>query len=254
MADRFDIAAALAEAAREMNTARGTGATLSGIVEAARVAIPGIDHAGVTLAHRDGRVETRAWTDQMVCELDALQYELGEGPCLEAIRDEPLVVVEHARHEQRWPRFIPRALPLGLRSMMGIRLFADEQTLGALNLYGTTHDTFGADVEPIAELFATHAATALGHARREDGLNTALATRKVIGQALGIVMERFSLDQDRAFEYLTRVSSHGNVKLRDVATRIVEDREEQTRAGSNGRIPVGDATPGHESTDSPAPA
>ena len=81
-----------------------------------------------------------------------------------------------------------------------------------------------ADAEDIASLFATHAAIALGHARDYDNLQTALATRKIIGQAIGILMERYDLDEDRAFAFLRRASSHSNVKLRDVAQELVRGR------------------------------
>src|SRR5690606_1122688 len=100
---------------------------------------------------------------------------------------------------------------------MGLRLFTEQATLGGLNLYSTQTDTIDPDVQHVAELFATHAALALGRARHVEDLNTALQTRKVIGQAIGIVMERYQLDEDRAFQFLVRVSSHSNVKLRDVA-------------------------------------
>src|SRR6478735_10562332 len=114
------------------------------------------------------------------------------------------------------------AVAKGLRSQIGMRLYTERETLGGLNMYSTSSDTIDADVLHMAELFAAHASLALGHARREEQLSTALLTRKVIGQAIGILMERHGLDEDGAFAYLTRVSSHSNVKLRTVAQEIVD--------------------------------
>ena len=95
-----------------------------------------------------------------------------------------------------------------------MRLYTERETLGGLNMYSTSSDTIDSAAVHMAELFAAHASLALGHARREEQLSTALLTRKVIGQAIGILMERHGLDEDGAFAYLTRVSSHSNVKLR----------------------------------------
>jgi hypothetical protein len=167
-------------------------------------------------------METRAGSDPFVWELDELQYELGEGPCVHAIGVDPVTTVEWASREQRWPRFMKLAVAKGLRSQVGMRLYTERETLGGLNMYSTTTDTIDADVVHLAELFAAHAALALGHSRREEQLTTALRTRKIIGQAIGILMERHAVDEDGAFAYLTRVSSHSNVKLRTVAQEIVD--------------------------------
>jgi GAF domain-containing protein len=230
VAKRPDILAGLAEAARLIYSAPDLPTTLNTTVQAAGLALPGIDHVGISISYRDGRVETVAATDQLVWDLDQLQYELNEGPCLEAIRESGIVEVNNlAMHEARWPRFVPRAVALGLRAQMGLRLYVDEETLGGLNLYSTRSDTIDADVREAAELFATHAALEMGHVRREENLNSALHTRKVIGQAIGIVMERYELDEDRAFKYLTQVSQHSNVKLRDVAAEIVQQSNENNQ-------------------------
>jgi GAF domain-containing protein len=227
---RPDILAGLAEAARLIYSAPDLPTTLNTTVRAARLALPGIDHVGISISYRDGRLETVAATDQLVWDLDQLQYELNEGPCLEAIRDCGVVEVNNlAEHESHWPRFVPRALALGLRAQMGLRLYVDDHTLGGLNLYSTRNDTIDPDVRQAAELFATHAALEMGHVRREENLNVALDTRKLIGQAIGLVMQQYELDQDRAFKYLVQVSQHSNVKLRDVAAELVQQSNENNR-------------------------
>jgi transcriptional regulator with GAF, ATPase, and Fis domain len=227
------VARALAEAAREINAPRDLQHTLDTIVQTATSSIPGIDHVGIAISHRDGKVETMAATDPFVWDLDEMQYELGEGPCLDAIWKEPVLRVEHARHEQRWPRYIPKAVERGLRAQLGLRLYVDEATLGGLNMYSTESDTIDPEAQEIAELFASHAALALGRARREEQLNSALYTRKIIGQAIGMVMERYQLDEDRAFQYLTRVSQASNIKLREVAAELVRMRNGEFAQGGS---------------------
>ena len=226
---RPDISAALLQVTREINEPRELQSTLDIIVETAARSLPGIDHVGITIASRDGDMETRAGSDPFVWELDRLQYQLGEGPCVHAIGVDPVTTVEWASREQRWPRFMPLAVAKGLRSQMGMRLYTERETLGGLNMYSTSSDTIDTDVVHMAELFAAHASLALGHARREEQLSAALLTRKVIGQAIGILMERHGLDEDGAFAYLTRVSSHSNVKLRKVAQEIVDLRNDASK-------------------------
>jgi GAF domain-containing protein len=213
---------AMARAAREIGSPRDLPSALDTIVDVARRSMPGIDHVGVTLAHRKGRLETVAATDQLVRDLDDLQYGLGEGPCVHAMRSDPVVVVETARHEQRWPRYIPEAVRRGLRSQLGLRLFVEaEETLGGLNLYSTSSDAIHQETRQLAEVFAAQVAVALKHVLLEETLSTALESRTMIGTAVGIIMERYDLDNERAFGYLSRVSQHSNVKLKDVAAGIV---------------------------------
>lgn len=216
-----DLTEALREAARHLGREHDLDTTLLSIVDAAAASLPGIEHAGISIAHRDGRFETLASTDALVRDLDTLQHDLGEGPCVHAMEADRVVVVNHLRHEQRWPRFVPRAADLGLTAQMGLVLHADDHARGGLNLYSTQIDVIDPDVQHLAELFAAHAALALGFVRRDEELHDALTTRKTIGQALGIVMERYEVDEDQAFGYLRRVSSTTNVKLRDVAAELV---------------------------------
>jgi GAF domain-containing protein len=219
----LDVAAALANAARDLEDPQDLGSTLEAIITVARDSMPEVDHVGISVGYRDGRVETTAMTDEVVGALDRLQYDLGEGPGLHAMECGATVTVRHARHEQRWPRFIAAAVRLGLRSQIGVRINVGSHTLGVLNMYSFTADEIGPESEQLAELFAAHAALALGHAQRLENLNAALASRKVIGLALGILMERFGIDEDRAFAYLTRISASTETKVRDVAASVVAD-------------------------------
>ena len=230
-ADRNDVAQALAEGARTLHATHTLDETLDAIVHTARDTVDGMDHAGISITHRDGtKVETCAATDQLVWDLDTVQYKLGEGPCLSAISSEQpdqLVVVEHMRRDERWPLFARHAVAAGVGAQMGIQLYDENGTIGGLNLYSTSTETVSQDAILVAELFATHAALALGRRRKEDQLTQALDTRLVIGQAVGVVMQTYQLDRDRAFQYLVRVSRNSNTKLREIAREVVDQAEDR---------------------------
>jgi GAF domain-containing protein len=226
MAIESGVAAhAIAEAARTMNQHQSLEDTLQTIAEVARTSVPGFDNVGISTVDKKGRVRTRAAAGDLVADLDALQYRLGEGPCVDTLREAEIVVAPHLRHDQRWPRYVPGAVSMGVQSQLAVKLYLDEEgTLGGINLYSTLSEDIDPEAESQAELFATHAAIALGNARDRQNLNEALRTRAVIGQATGIVMERYQMNEDRAFAFLVRASSHSNIKLRDVAQAIVHER------------------------------
>jgi GAF domain-containing protein len=225
MSSRPDVAAAIAAAARTINHQSGLSDTLQSIAMAARDSVPGFDHVGISTMDKRGKVETKAATGQLVWDLDDLQYSLGEGPCVDTLRDAQMVVVPDIRHDQRWPRYVPPAVEAGLRAQLAVKLYLDDRgTLGGLNMYSTSSEVIAPEAEPIAELFAVHAAIALGNARERESLNQALHSRKVIGQAIGILSERYDIDEDRAFAFLVRASSHGNIKIRDIAQELVDER------------------------------
>jgi transcriptional regulator with GAF, ATPase, and Fis domain len=231
MTEREPISDAIARISRAINAPNDLQSQLDVIVDVARNSMPEIDHAGVSVAHRDGTVETKAATSELVKELDQLQYSLGEGPCLHAIESDPVVVVQDARADTRWPRFMKAAVELGLRSQLGLRLYLDEQARAGLNLYSTSSNTIDPETESLAELFASHAALAMGRVRIGENLSAALASRTTIGMALGLVMERYGMDRDRAFAYLTRIASSSELKLREVAEHLVAEAERSSRPG-----------------------
>ena len=218
-----DVASALAEAARTIDAPRTVEETLDAIVRAAVASVHGFDHVGISIVHRNGGIETMAATDQLVWDLDALQYRLDEGPCVTAMRDQPVVVAPEIRHDQRWPRYVHEAVRLtGLKAQLAVQLYADDETIGGLNLYSVESASIDPEDVHTAELFATHAALALGRARRESNLTAAIATRQEIGMAIGLVMARFGLDESRAFQYLVRVSATSQLKLRVVAREVID--------------------------------
>jgi GAF domain-containing protein len=218
-----DLGQAIAAAARTMHQPQSIEQTLQAIADAARASIPGFDQVGISTVHTSGKVKTRAATGDLVYELDRTQYELGEGPCVDTLREADVVVAPRIEQDRRWPRYVPAAVELGLRSQLAVKLYLDHQgTLGGLNLYSTTSDEVDPEAEATAELFAAHAAIALSHARERETLNEALHSRKVIGQALGILMARYEINEDRAFAFLVRASSNENIKLRDIAQTLVD--------------------------------
>jgi GAF domain-containing protein len=208
--------------ARTLGSAAGVEATLDRIVELALRAL-GCPYAGVSYASLRGKgVETGAASDEVVRKGDAAQYALGEGPCLQAMGDGTSYLVHDTSADPRWPRWSSHAESLGLRSVVGVRLFADDETLGALNLYSAAPYAFTAEDVHVAEVFAVHAAAALGRARQELHLRRAIDSRHLVGMAQGILMERFGLDEPGAFAVLRRYSQERNVKLRVVAEQLIE--------------------------------
>jgi GAF domain-containing protein len=227
--DAFDVAEALAQAARSMAVRGNPDDTLHAIVHAARTAVPGFNQVSATVVAADGTITTMASTDRLVRDLDALQYELGEGPCLSALHTRELVLAQHLAQEERWPRYTPLAVEMGIRSQMAVHLPADDEVLGSLNFYSTVRDTIDPAAYHRASLFATHAALALAHARRLEASHASVQTHQLIGQAIGMLVERFEIDDERAFYYLVRVASTGGLELRQVAREVVDQGNRRAR-------------------------
>ena len=169
---------------------------------------------------RTAQVETLAPTDPLIAVVDQIQAELKEGPCYDAATDDAIFVAEDLANDDRWPNYGPKAVAHGIASQMGVDLHHPGGARAALNLYSLKTWHFVDSVET-AELFGSHASSVLGYATANDHFQVALSSRKTIGQALGIVMERYGIDEDRALPFLIRVSQDSNVKVREVAADIV---------------------------------
>jgi GAF domain-containing protein len=126
MEPRPDIAAALAAAARTINQEDSLEDTLATIAHTAQLSVPGFDYVGISTVDRKGNVQTRAATGDLVWELDKLQYGLGEGPCVDTLRESEVVIAPRIRHDQRWPNFVPQAVRLGLKSQLAVKLYLDK--------------------------------------------------------------------------------------------------------------------------------
>jgi transcriptional regulator with GAF, ATPase, and Fis domain len=185
----------------------------------------GCEYAGVIFVHGRNNIETAAATDPLVAKLDAMQMEVGEGPDVSVLADRLSVIVSDTHSETRWPSWSARVADAGIRSMMSVRMYTDDETMGTLNTYSVKPDAFDIDDQGVAHILARHAAVALGNARKIENLWLAVDARKRIGQAQGILMERFDLTADQAFAVLLRYSQDNNVKLRVVADRLVDTRE-----------------------------
>lgn len=201
---------------------RDLDATLRSITEGAVRLLPQVDHASITMRHGDGRLDTHAITDPLLLDLDEKQVEWREGPCYDGATDEPHVISSDLRSDERYPRYGPLAARAGVRSQAGLRLFENPRTIGALNLYSRSVGALDS-LHLLGRLFADQAAIAISYALEVQHLNEALATRTVIGQAVGLIMERYGLTDDGAFAFLTRLSSHRNVKLRRIAEELVDE-------------------------------
>jgi len=196
--------------------------TLERITSAAVEVLPDVTSASITVKHADDHLETFAQTDDVLLRIDAAQYELREGPCYESAVDTVHVTAPHLPMDRRFPRYGPIAADAGVQAQAGLRLFDTHRATGALNLYSATPGAFE-DLGTLGELFAHQSAVALAYARQVSQLQQAVETRQLIGQAVGVTMERFGLDEARSFGFLSRLSQDNNVKLREVAERLLEE-------------------------------
>jgi GAF domain-containing protein len=180
-----------------------------------------VDFASITLYGLDHTLQTMAATDPLAERIDAVQYELHEGPCYAAVTSERLVLVNDVAASRDFPRYGPRAAELGVRSQAAIQLIHNGDRAG-LNLYAHTENAFDQATVHLAELFATHAAALLDYAEQVEQLSEALHTRTDIATAIGMLMERYSIDRDHAFAFLVRNSSHRNIKIRTLALQVID--------------------------------
>lgn len=209
-----ELAQALVESSEEEHKATlAVGAAVS-LIERCR-------HAGFTVNDQGG-LSTEASSDDVVRRANELQQELGEGPCLDVVRDHDTLVAPDLSAERRWPVWAPRVHDeLKVGSMISVLVYCGSDSFGALTMYSHRGERFDADDVAIAQTLAVQVATFLTSGRVIDQLGTALHSRTIIGQATGVVMGRLRVDSGQAFDYLRRVSSHSNRKLVDVASDIV---------------------------------
>ncbi|WP_445183492.1 GAF and ANTAR domain-containing protein [Pseudonocardia sp. Cha107L01] len=233
-----ELAQRMSELAGRLQDEDSRDGTLRAIVHSALDLVPGTQWAGISLI-QGKRVTAEASSHDLVSELDQLQSDFDEGPCLSAIRQHHTVrIADLAQPGQPWPRFAAAAAESGVRSMMSLRLFVRRETLGALNLYAAQPDAFTPDSEILADLLAQHASVALAGATREHHLNAALVNRDVLGQAKGILMQRDRLTTLQAFQLLVRTSQETNIKVADVARWLITETQNNAR----GPRSVGDAS------------
>lgn len=216
----------LAAAARQLQTERSAQDTMERVVELARELVPDCEHAGISLVRPDRRIDTPAATGEVAVTVDHLQYQYDEGPCLDAIRVDEVVHSSDIGEDARWPRWGPRTVEqTGVRSMLCFRLFTLDRVVGGLNMYASRVGAFDETDYDHGLALAAQAAVAVARAQQVDHMQLAIDGRTVIGQAQGILMERFDIDAEVAFRVLARVSSRANTKLRDIASDLVRTRK-----------------------------
>ena len=224
--DEADWAQVMAEVARSVQASHPdpeeAAATLtSGAVQLLSAA----DFACVTVAHRDGTIATLGATDPTAAAINSVQQQAGEGPCLTALWEDPLVEVPDLIAANRWPMYSQAAQTLGIRSVLAIRLYLEGTALGALSLYARSAQAFNEETVAAAQVYAAHAAVALDGATERQQLHIAIDSRDLIGQAKGILMERYQLTGAQAFSMLVKTSQNQNIPLRTIVDRLTTTGE-----------------------------
>jgi GAF domain-containing protein len=210
--------------------------TLTRVAEYAVHAIPGADGAGLTLLEKD-RADILVATAEFVSAVDAIQYGIGQGPCISAAADRQTVQSQSLGGDKRWPQFGSRVARLNVHSALSLPLITPEGVVGAMNVYAHAKYAFDDGAARLGELFAVPAAIAVQNAqvleqtkRLASQLQNALSTRAVIDQAVGIIMSRSGLSADEAFARLRSLSQTEHEKLNAVAQSVVEQAVRRARA------------------------
>lgn len=219
MAESFAVVArTLAERPDDLQSA------LDKIVGLAVDTLDACEFAGISLVEK-GKITSPAASNDIPKKVDEIQSEVGEGPCIDAIKEHEIFQTGELKLENRWPNFSERAhQDTGVTSILSLRLFIEQDTMGALNLYSTAPDAFDDSDVALATVFAVHASVAMSAARRQEGLEQKAESRDLIGRAKGILMARSGVNDERAFAMLRAASQRMNVKLRDIAQEVVEQR------------------------------
>jgi GAF domain-containing protein len=214
----------IAELVRQLHSRPDTDSdtVLAELAEHAAVEIPGAMYAGVTVTRNAKHIDTPAATHKWPILLDEIQQLHREGPCLTAAWEEKTIHVADLETDDRFPLYRRDALErTPIRSVMAFQMFIAGETMGALNVYAEEPRAFGQTSRDIGLIFAAHSSVAWNSVRRDEQFKRALASRDTIGQAKGMIMERYGVDAVQAFEVLRKLSQDSNVPLVQVATELV---------------------------------
>lgn len=187
-------------------------------------AVVGVDAASITLREQ-GRWRTAASTHNQIVQADQLQYELDQGPCVDATADEEHYVVPDLARDPRWGQWGPQAARLGLGSILAVHVNITAKPVGALNLYTWSRRPYDADDIYLGYLVADQIGATLGAVLKIENMGIGMTQRTSIGQAQGIVMEHYDMDAEPAWRAMVRVSQDNNIKIRDLATEIIRSRQ-----------------------------
>jgi hypothetical protein len=219
------LAGQLGSLARALQHESEPDGILTTMVRGAIDLIPGVDEGSISTVRGRTEVGSRAPSSLLAQRVDALQGETGQGPCLDAMFNHQTVHVPDMAIETRWPQFAHRAAEAGAGAMLCFQLWVEGDNLGALNLYARKAGSFTRESVHVGLLVAAHAAVAFAEATKVEQLGDALMTRDLIGQAKGVLLERYKITPERAFAILDRSSSNTNTKLYDVAAHLVQTGE-----------------------------
>jgi hypothetical protein len=225
--DATTLISEFSQLSRALAAAPDEDARLQIAVSCAVSLISGCDHAGFTVNHKGGLATRVNSAGAVVVRANELQEQLGEGPCLDVLRDQETLFSGDLSVEPRWPRWASRVHDeLGVGSMMSLLVYTERQhSYGALSLYSQVGHRFSADDWSVGQALADHISVILAAEREIDQLGVAVHSRTSIGQAQGILMERLGISADQAFDFLRRISSDSNRKLAEVAAELVRTRE-----------------------------
>ncbi len=223
-----EVTGALSDLGELLAREEDLGRVLQRSVSQVVLAVQGADMASVSVLRGDV-AETVASTSELVWSIDSEQYATGQGPCLEAARTGQFVRVGVTEARERWPAFAASARAAGVESFLSAPLLIDEKFAGSLNLYGQEAYCFDSLDESLLRLYTTAATAAIANARRyaeargvAENLRRAIGSRAVIDQAIGALMATHRLNAEDAFQLLARESQNTNIKLRDIAARVID--------------------------------
>jgi transcriptional regulator with GAF, ATPase, and Fis domain len=218
----LELAQMFADMAVSIETQRSAAEALEESVRLAVAAIDGAEMAGISWLVRGQKIETPFCTDPLVSQLDSLQSEFGEGPAIDATIEGTTSVVDDTSTDERWPKFSRAVADLEISSLLSCQLSSPRRALGSLNLYAYKRNAFDPLCKELAEIYAAHASIVLASRSLENDLRTAVDTRGIIGQAMGILIERHKVTPGQAFDMLVKASQNRHMKLRDVAGYVVQ--------------------------------
>jgi GAF domain-containing protein len=222
-----EVAEVFSDVGRQLAATQDRDGALQVLSEVAAERVSGADYAGVT-AGREGKISTVAATSDLARRTDEIQYQLGHGPCVDALVEDTTFNAADLRTDQRWPEFGRRAVEAtGIVSMLSIRLFleTDDGMIAGLNLYSHQPNAFGSDSETMAVLLATHGALALANATAREkirNLEIALKSSRDIGAAIGVLMAMHKVDRQQAFDLLVVASQRTHRKLVELAREVAD--------------------------------
>ncbi|MGU3501656.1 GAF and ANTAR domain-containing protein [Mycobacterium sp. C31M] len=230
---RDAVALRFAELLRDLERSQpsDTETALRDLTSSAASALPGATSASITVATRAGEVKSVAATDSVADKIDDIQRRTKQGPCLEAAWEQHMMRIRDVETEARWPEFCRETIQnTSVRSSLAFQLFRNREAMGALNFYGERVDAFDDDSVELGLILATHTAVAWNLLVRDEQFRSALASRDVIGQAKGMLMERFDIDAAGAFGLLRKLSQESNTPLVDLAEQVIRSRGQDDSA------------------------